>query len=253
MFKKKNCPKCNEKISEKYSFCPTCGFNLTKRKNKNNEYGMLGQDDYLEQEQNSFNMDNMLGNMFTGFGGKAMNNMFNSAIKMLEKEMQKSIKEQQNFQNQNNQPINRTNFELYINGKRVSPDKIRVTNKPNSPQKHPNKKLVSKEQMSKIGNQKNNSNQGIPKFNNQTKESFQKLPKKQPETNVRRFSNKVVYEIEVPGVESIKDISINQMENSIEIKAVSKKNAYEKIIPIGLPISKYGLSNGKLVLELREN
>ena len=90
-------------------------------------------------------------------------------------------------------------------------------------------------------------------FTSEAKENFKKLPKKQPETNIRRFSNKVVYEIEIPGVESIKDVSISQMENSIEIKAVAKKNAYEKIIPIGLPISKYDFSKGKLVLELKEN
>jgi HSP20 family molecular chaperone IbpA len=249
MFKRKNCPKCNEKVNEKYSFCPTCGFNLSKNQNKEKEYGMLGQNDYLEQDP--FNMDNMLGSMFTGIGGRAMNNMFNNAIKMLEKEMQKSMKEQQKFQNQN-QPINRTNFELYINGKRVSPDKIKVTNKPNhyqNNQKHNNKRLVSKEQMSRIGTIHPNQ---VPKFSNESKQNFQKLPKKQPETNVRRFSDKVIYEINVPGVESIKDVSISQMENSIEIRAVSKKNAYEKIIPIGLPIIKYGLSNGKIVLELKE-
>jgi len=247
MFKKKNCPKCNEKITGKFSFCPSCGFNLSKNQEK--EYGMLGNNDYVAQQDE---VQNMMGNMFGGaFGGKMMNSMLNNAMKMLEKEMQKSIKEQGNMQNnlnQNNQPVNRTNFELYINGKKIPADKIKVTKKPN--QDFQNKGLLSKEQMSKIGNQNNSP---TPKFTNEVKENFQKLPKKQPETNVRRFSNKVVYEIDIPGVESIKNVSISQMENSIEIKAVSKKNAYEKIIPIGLPIAKYGFSKGKLVLELKEN
>ncbi len=244
MFKKKNCPKCNEKITEKFTFCPNCGFNLVKKQNEEG-YGMLGKNDYVEQGP-----QDMLGGMFGGFGGKVMNSMLNNAMKMLEKEMQKSIKEQRNFpnQNQNSPQPNNTNFELYINGKRISPDKIKVTKKPVN-QTFQDKKLLNKNQMKQIGapNLKN------PSFTNEAKENFQKLPKKQPETNVRRFSNKVVYEIDIPGVESIKDVSISQMENSIEIKAISKKNAYEKIIPIGLPISKYGLSKGKLVLELKEN
>ncbi len=250
MFKKKNCPKCNEKINEKYSFCPSCGFNLSKNKKSEKDYGMLGQNDYIPEKDPLNQIENMMGGMFSGFSGKIMNSMLNNAMKVFEKEMQKSIKEQKNFQNPN---INKTNFELYINGKKISPEKIRVTKRPNQIQnsEQNNKKLLSKKEISKIGNF--NYNPEIPKFSSEIKESFQKLPKKQPETNVRRFSNKIVYEIEVPGVESIKNISITQLENSIEIRAVSKKNAYEKIIQIGLPIEKYGLSDGKLVLELKEN
>jgi hypothetical protein len=248
MFKKKKCPKCNEKISENYVFCPSCGYNLRKKENIK-EYGMLGKDDFLDSENSS----NEFQSLFGGFSGKIMNSMLNNAMKMLEKEMQKSIKEQREFQNNiNQQPINRTNFELYINGKRISPDKIKINKKPNNLNVQ-EKQLLSKQEINKIGNKNYSHKDSVPKFTNEAKASFQKLPKKQPETNVRRFSDKVIYEIDIPGVESIKDVSINQMENSIEIKAISKENAYEKIIPIGLPIIRYGFSKGKLVLELKEN
>jgi len=246
MFKKKNCPKCNEKITDKYTFCPNCGYNISKKQDQEEGYGMLGLNDPIEQQQN--NPQDPMGGMFGGFSGKIMNGMLNNAMKMLEKEMKKSMKEENNFKNMNqeNQPVNKTNFELYINGKKISPDKIKVTRTPNV-QNPQNKNLLTKEQL-------NQTPKGqTPKFTTEARENFQKLPKKQPETNVRRLSNKVVYEIDIPGVESIKDVSISQMENSIEIKAVSKKNAYEKIIPIGLPIAKYGFSKGKLVLELKEN
>src|SRR3989344_3748821 len=49
--------------------------------------------------------------------------------------------------------------------------------------------------------------------------------------SIRRFADRVVYEIALPGVKSIKDISITKLENSIEIKAVSKDKAYFKLIP----------------------
>jgi len=54
----------------------------------------------------------------------------------------------------------------------------------------------------------------------------------------------------MPGVKSIKDVSVNQLENSIEIKAVAKDNSYFKLIPINLPVLDYELSEEKLVLEL---
>jgi HSP20 family molecular chaperone IbpA len=76
------------------------------------------------------------------------------------------------------------------------------------------------------------------------------LERKEPKTNIRRLSNRVVYELEMPGVESLEDISIIKLENSIEIKAISKNKAYVKVIPINLPITNYNLSEGKLILEL---
>jgi len=79
---------------------------------------------------------------------------------------------------------------------------------------------------------------------------FPKLPKKDPETHIRRFSDRVIYEIKMPGVKSVDDISITQLENSIEIKATTKTKAYSKIIPINLPIYDYNLSKGLLTLEL---
>ncbi len=64
------------------------------------------------------------------------------------------------------------------------------------------------------------------------------------------MADKVIYEIEMPEVKSMKDISIVKLENSIEIKAVSKKKAYIKLIPINMPITNYQLEKGKLILEL---
>ncbi len=54
----------------------------------------------------------------------------------------------------------------------------------------------------------------------------------------------------MPGVKSIKDISIRSLENSIEIKAIAKEKAYYKIIRIGIPIIRYNFDKEKLTLEL---
>lgn len=79
---------------------------------------------------------------------------------------------------------------------------------------------------------------------------FAKLPKTEPATTVRRLANKIIYEIDLPGVKE-KDIIINKLQDSIEIRAFTKNKAFLKIIPIALPILKHKLEQGKLILELQ--
>ena len=87
-------------------------------------------------------------------------------------------------------------------------------------------------------------------FTKERIKKFSSLEKIEPKTEVRRFANKVIYELEMQDVSDIDDVSILKLENSIEIKAVGKEKAYKKLIPINLPLTNYGLSEGKLILEL---
>jgi HSP20 family molecular chaperone IbpA len=222
MFKKKSCKNCGEKVSEKNNFCPSCGNPLNENPKKQ-DFGMLGKNDAM-QEQNPFE------NMFKGFGGGMMNKMLNNAMKMLEKEMQKSEK----TQNQNNPNI-KSSFELFINGKRINPVNIKVTKRP-AQQKQVNEKPKEI---------------SLPILNAENKKQFLKLSKKEPKTNLRRLSDQVIYELEIPGVKSIENISIVKLENSIEIKAVAKNKSYEKIIPFSMQILKYYLENETLILEMK--
>ncbi|MCX6741989.1 MAG: hypothetical protein NTX24_02320 [Candidatus Pacearchaeota archaeon] len=77
-----------------------------------------------------------------------------------------------------------------------------------------------------------------------------KLPREEPITRVRRFTNKIVYEIELPGVNDEKKIFINKLQNSIEIKAFAKDKAYFKLIPVSFLLKSWTFSKGKLVLNL---
>src|SRR3989344_2839015 len=165
MFKRNECKNCGEKLDRKYSFCPTCGEYLKEKKKSKND-GLLGDDDFLNEFED-YNSP-ILG----GISGRMINKMFESAMKILEKEMRKEIKKN---------PVNKgpkTEYRLYINGRKIEPREL-----------------------------SNNKNQ-------------------------------------------IEEISIIQLENSLEIKAVTKGKAYYKIIPINLPVIDYELSEGKLVLEL---
>jgi len=213
MFKKKICQKCGERISDKHRFCPSCGYPL-KKGYKNEDWGMLGKHDFEPQDPFS-------DAFFRGFGGSMLNKMLGNAMRMLEKEMKKELSET------DSQP--RTNIRLMINGKEVNLNNIK------DPQKQ--KKPVKKNFLSSS-------------FSKENLKKFSKLPKKEPSTNIRRLSDKVIYEIKMNGVKSIKDISIIQLENSIEIKAIAKDKAYSKLIPINLPIINYELSKGNLLLEL---
>jgi hypothetical protein len=216
MFKRKKCPKCENKISEKDKFCSYCGFKINGKTEKKEDWGLLGKEDSSENLfENSF--------LEKGFTGNMLNKILGNTMKVLEKEMRKI---------QENPPRPNTKFELFINGKRIDPKNIQVTSKKIE---RKNKEIQKIELPSRI-------------FKN-----FSKLPQENPKTSVRRLADKIIYELEIPGVKSIEDISISKIGNSIEIKAISKEKAYFKSINISLPITKYNLEEEKLILELEAN
>jgi hypothetical protein len=229
MFSKKTCKRCGTKLSKKYSFCPTCGLPLNK-KDKDEDFGMLGRNDFME------NQDSLSTSLFGGLSGGIMNKMFNNAMKMLEKELQQNMKNQNNpnINNLNNMP--KTKFRLMINGKEINLNDgtIGGAGVP--------KKDASKEKKAKLN-----------EFTNEQVEKFAKLKKTVPESHLKRIDDKIIYEIELPGVESIKDIEIVKLEDGIEIKALEKKKAYIKRVPLTLPILNYSLSENTLILELKGN
>jgi HSP20 family molecular chaperone IbpA len=225
MFKKK-CNKCNSKIENKFDFCPYCGANF-KQEINSEDYGILGKNDYIEEE--IFPMMN------TSMMDKIMENAFKMAEKMIEKQMRVMSNEQEKFRqppqnqpNPNNRQPSNLDIQFFVNGERVFPQKVEEKPKP--------MRL------------KNNMD-----MNNETIERLTKLPKKEPVSKVRRLSGKIVYELEVPGVKTLNDIFINQLENSIEIKALSTDKVYSKTLNINLPILGYRLLKGNLILELQEN
>jgi len=209
MFKKNQCKKCKKKINSNYDFCPYCGTSLNENSKEN--WGMLGRSDELNSFSNPM------------FGNNMLNKMLAGAMKMLQKEMQKGMK------GNNLKP--RTNFRLMINGKEVNLNQV-----PNKNKSKPVKKVVKAIQLP--------SN-----FSEENHKKFLSLPREEPSTNVRRLSDKVIYEIELKSVKSINDVAIIKLENSIEIKAVSKDKSYFKVIPLNLPITHYELLDENLVLE----
>ena len=225
MFNKKNCKKCGKKLKSEYDFCPSCG-SVIKASKK--EWGMLGKDDYLEQE-NGFQSPNMLGGISGGF----LNKMVGSAMKMLEKELAKEMKGIEN------QRVPKTRMKLMINGKEINLDSNDL------------KRLQQGETIKAKPKDSKNPTKKLPiNFSDKKLKEFQKLKKVEPKSEMRRLGDIVTYEIFVPGVESLEDISIINLEKGMEIKAIAKTKAYLKMIPIKLALTKYLLSKGKLTLEM---
>lgn len=221
MFGKK-CPRCYRKINKSYDFCPFCGHNANKYSDK--DYGLLGKNDLIDED-----------NPFVGLEGTFIDRIINKAmrqlpsmIKMMEKQMRDfSDNTDKQYKADAMSPGLRVQF--FVNGKRVIPGdgQIKLRNKmpkPDVAKKMPKEKL----------------------------EKFSKLPKAEPISRVRRLSGKIIYELEVPGVENVSDVLINQLEDSIEIKALSKDKYYNKILNINLPVLRYSLNKGNLILELGE-
>ncbi len=221
MFKKKKCSKCREKVEEGYNFCPYCGNRFETDEENNDSWGMLGKNDFFPNEVK----------MPLGF-----NALFNSLMKNLSKELDGQLSNNY-FPLDNSKKTKKDGISISISTFGNGPAKIKVAPIGN---------------MQKIVPEKEKDTEKIKQnfFTEEKIKTFSKLPREEPKTNIRRLSNMVIYELEIPGVKSAEDISIIKLENSIEIKAIAKNKAYSKIIPINLPIKKYNLSAGKLVLEL---
>jgi len=210
---KRKCPKCQNKMLKKYQFCPFCGFNFSRNsENDREDYGFLGRDDFED------NFDSMFNNF-------SMGKIIRGAMKMTEK-MIKDIEQNSMPKKDFNSP--NMDIQFFVNGKRVSPqNNQRIIKKQNQPKKINNE--ISKEKA----------------------KQFARLPRKEPKAVMKRLSGKIIYELSVPGVNDIDDILINQLENSIEIKALSKTKVYSKTLNLNLPILNYKLDEGNLILELQ--
>ena len=223
MFNNKKCFKCRNKVKGDFDFCPFCG-NILKSASDKDDYGILGKNDFTEEE------------MVPSFGDSMMDKVFDSAFKMAEKMIEKQMKSISEEMAQprtkiNNNAMPGVDIQFFVNGKRVFPDANGIMRPVN----------VKRVQPVKIEN--NISEEKIKQSS--------KFPRKEADSRVRRLDGKIIYELEMPGVDNIEDVMINRLENSIEIKAFAKNKVYHKTLNVKLPILRYGLNNGNLVLELQ--
>jgi len=76
-----------------------------------------------------------------------------------------------------------------------------------------------------------------------------KLPRVEAKADVRRLSDKVVYEIKAPGIESTDDVFVSKLESGYEVKAIGKKKVYVNSLPVNLPLKGFTITNKGLTVE----
>ncbi len=240
MFKKKIKCRCGKKISSEFSYCPFCGRVLKEVK------------DYEEQHEKEL---------------KSMEKSFDEAFKMpffikfpfkkLIRDIDKQFRELD--KNIGEAKMKRTNIPVHSQGISIkvgsSPDgqpviKVRQFGPGQKIQLQPIKEIKQGGKSNK-STKKEEIKLPTKKLTKAQQAKIAKLPKEEPKTQVRRLTDKIIYEIILPGVKNEKEIMINKLENSIEIKAFTKDKAYFKLIPVSLPIKNYYLEKDKLILELK--
>ena len=217
MFKKRKCEKCKSKIDKNFEFCPFCGKPVIK--NNQNDWGMLGKMDFEGESMIGFPM--------------GLSSIFNNLVKTLRQMEGTETKFTSNKKSPN--PTKTGGISISISTSGNSPPKIKINSMGNIQKEKEETYIKNIQQM---------------EFKSRNLKGFSSLPKVEPQTKIRRFSDKIIYEIDLPGVKLLKDISITKLENGIEIKAISKDKAYEKAISINLPIIRKNFLNEKLILEL---
>lgn len=227
MFKSK-CSQCKRKVNKKYEFCPFCGFDLKGGEDDNSEYGFLGKED----------LDELGIKMPFGF-----NMLFKPLMKELSKQMgeldkelkKEAVKSSGEFSKPNFNPMtNMKSFSIHIGMPGQKPIRINSGNMPvNSVRKAPVKKILK-----------------LPKISEKFLEKAKSLSRIEPETNVRRLADRIIYEIKIPGVKSVESVNISILETGIEIKAIGKNTLFVKDIEMSMPLIGYSFEKEKLILEL---
>jgi len=80
-------------------------------------------------------------------------------------------------------------------------------------------------------------------------EKMSNLPRAEAKSKIRRLSDKVIFELAAPGVESVEDIFFSKIESGYEIKAIGKNKVYTNSIPTNLPLKQFSISEDKVFIE----
>jgi len=248
MFGKKRCTRCNNKIEKKFDFCPFCGNNLKKANSK--DYGLLGKDDENFDELNKMmgfgGFNNLNRGIGAGFNSSLFDKMLGSAFKMLEKEM-RGLNEEENERKMQRNPV-KTNFQLFINGRKIPLPEEFSQGLGQERNTSMNEERIQEEYEE---GEKRKLVKKIPKISEETLRKAAKLPRKEAKTKLSRSKDKVIYELETPGLDKMENVIINKLENSFEIKVFTEKAVYFKNLPVKLNLLGYGISGENLILEFK--
>ena len=157
-----------------------------------------------------FNPQNSFG---FGLTDKLIGSLFNTVMKSLDKQLKNQMKE----------------FENSPPEIRALPNGIQIKIGSPKPKKTRKKyeQTITQEQLNKMSS----------------------LPRTTAKTNIRRLNNKIVYELNTPGVETPQDVFVSKTESGYEIKAIGSNKIYVNNLSIDLPLRSFSIADNKLLVE----
>ena len=91
----------------------------------------------------------------------------------------------------------------------------------------------------------------MPKISDEEMDRRAGLPREEVESRVRRLSDRIIYEMDTPGVKRKKDIVLTKLASGLEIKAYSRDKCYVKFIPLTVEVIEYSVEKDKVFVELK--
>ncbi len=77
------------------------------------------------------------------------------------------------------------------------------------------------------------------------------LKKVEAESKVRRLADRIIYEIDAPGVREKKDVVVTELATGLEIRIYSEDKCYVKLIPLKVELIGYYVKSEKVFVELK--
>ncbi len=212
MFSSKKCDRCTGKLKDEFSFCPFCGLDLRNPSTEARDFGMLGKN------------DSVFGAPLLGGGAMGLPGDFSNIFAQVMKMMEGQIK------NMGNEELDFGDSKPEI---RRLPNGFQIKIGPAMPHQHKVKQQEAKPRV----------------ISDEQRARMVKLPRAEAKTQVRRLSDKVVYELNTPGVDSAEDIFVSKVESGYEVKAVGNKKVYLNSLQIDLPIKRYSVKDNRVTIE----
>ena len=65
------------------------------------------------------------------------------------------------------------------------------------------------------------------------------------------WTDKLIYELSTPGLDSKEDIFLSKVETGYEVKAIGSKKVYVNTLQVNLPLHDLSVANNKLLVEFK--
>ena len=91
----------------------------------------------------------------------------------------------------------------------------------------------------------------VPMVSDEENDRRAGLKREEVESKVRRLADRIIYEMETPGVKKKKDVILTKLASGLEIKAYSKDKCYVKFIPLTVEVIEYSVQDEKVFVELK--